>query len=239
MSLAAGRDTRKVVQGNDDSGLHEEGAGHILKRGDGTVMVGEGGLLVYEDLRFRLASVFRWRIRWSTVGIQSGADVALAQSEASPDPLQSSGAQVAVGSADGGGDAAGDGALEEAPEHVGREAEPSDFVGEPDADSASTAGSGIAIAAEYATSADGLPLWIGLVESVQEAMQIECSDGCAVRTVGEFELFSDRAPILGAAVEPLQLAHTGASPKRVIIPAWGQGGVVAGYDVRNLERGSG
>ncbi len=239
MCSAAGRGTTKVVQGSDDSGSHEEGAGHILKRGDGTVMVGEGGLQVCEDLRFRLAFVFRWRIRWSTVGIQCIADVALAQLEALPDTLQSSGAQVAVGSADGGGDAAGDGALEEAPEHVGREAEPSNFVGEPDAESASTAGTSIAVAAKDASCANGFLLWTGLVESVQEAMQNECSDGCAVRAVGEFELFGDRAPILGAAVEPLQLSHISASPKRVIIPAWGQGGVVAGYDVRNLERGSG
>jgi hypothetical protein len=52
MSSATGRDTMKVVQGSDDdSGLHEEGMGHILKGGDRTVMVGEGGVKVCEDLR--------------------------------------------------------------------------------------------------------------------------------------------------------------------------------------------
>ncbi len=87
MGSAVGEGTTKVVQGSDDSGLHEEGFGHILKGGDRTIMVGEGGVQVGEDLRLRLAWVFRWRIRWSTEFIQGRADVALAQLEAFPDAL--------------------------------------------------------------------------------------------------------------------------------------------------------
>jgi hypothetical protein len=151
---------------------------------------------------------------------QGGANVALTELEAFPDALQSSEAQVAVGGADGGGNGTGNGALEKAPESVGSEAKPSDFVDDPDADSVSATGPLIAVAAEDATGADGFSVGTGLVESVQEAMLNESTDGLAVGTVREFELFGHRAPILGAAVEPLQLAaHTDASPKMVIVPA--------------------
>ena len=183
-------------------------------------MVGESDLKVCEDLRLWPVFGFSWQVGWSTVWRQGGADVALTELEAFPDALQSSEAQVAVGGADGGGNGTGDGELEEAPERVGSEAEPSDSVGEPDADGASTTGPLIAVAAEYATGADGFSVGTGLVESVQEAMLNESADGLAVGTVREFELFGHRAPILGAAVEPLQLAaHTDASPKKVIVPA--------------------
>ena len=100
------------------------------------------------------------------VFIDGGADVALTQLEALPDTLQSAVAQVAVGGADGGGNGTGDGELEEVPEHVGSEAEPSDSIGEPDADSVPATGPLIAVAAEDATGADGFSVGTGLVESV-------------------------------------------------------------------------
>lgn len=138
-----------------------------------------------------------------------------------------------------GGDAADDGALEEVPESVGGDAESSDFVGEPDAEGASAAWTIVAVAAEDAPSTEDFTLWTGLVESVQEAVANEGAVGVAVRTRSLLEPLGDRVPLLLAAVEPLQVAHPGASTKIVILPAWEKGGVVARYDVSIPERGAG
>ena len=73
---------------------------------------------------------------------------ALALVEPFPDAQQGPLTQLAVAGADGREDAAGDGALEEPPQSAGGQAEPSDFVGEPDAESPPATAPCLAVAAK-------------------------------------------------------------------------------------------
>ena len=92
---------------------------------------------------------------------QCGADLALAQVEPFPDALPGPVAELAVDGAAGGDDAAGDGELEEPPQSAGGQAEPSDLVGEPDAEGPSATGTCMAVAAKDPPGADGLSLGAG------------------------------------------------------------------------------
>ena len=105
----------------------------------------------------------------------------MSEVEPFPDASPGSIAALAVGGVDGGSDAAGNGVSEESPQSVGREAELSDFVGEPDAEGASAAWTSVAVATKDAPSTDDFTLWTGLVESVQEAVANESADDVAMR----------------------------------------------------------
>ena len=114
---------------------------------------------------------------------------------------------------------------------AGGQAEPSDFVGEPDAEGPPATGPCIAVAAKDPPGADRLSLGAAVVKAVQKAVPNQRADDLAVRTGRQLEPFRNRDPFLGAAVKPSLLAHSDhASAKIVILPAWGRGGVVAGYE---------
>jgi hypothetical protein len=133
----------------------------------------------------------------------------LGQNEALPDALPGSSAEVGVEGTEGGGDAAGGGVLEESPEQVGGEAEASDFVGEPDADSASAPGPSIAVAAKEASRAACFALGAAVVESVQRAVLNQRADHVAVRTRHLLEPLGEGAELLGSA-KPWIPGHVGS-----------------------------
>src|SRR5882724_9097442 len=131
----------------DEGSLHEEGPHRMLEGGDRAWDVGEGGLEMGEDLRCRsIGRPFGGRAARG----QCGADLALAQVEAFPDAQPGPVAQLAAGGADGIDDAVGDGAFEELPQSAGGQAEASNFVGDPDAESPAATGTCVAIAAKDA-----------------------------------------------------------------------------------------
>ena len=142
-----GEELRGAIESED------EGSGGMLKSGE-RVGVGEGGFEMGEDLGdgpCREAVVDR---RWRVPVQQEGADVALAEAEALPETLPGSVTEPAD-VARGGGDAVGDGALEEPPQQSGGQAQASDVVGEPDAEGASAPGAGGAVAAKDPPGPDG------------------------------------------------------------------------------------
>ena len=145
---------------------------------------------------------------------QGRADLALAQVEAFPDALPGPVAEMAVGGADGGEDAAGDGALEEPPQSAGGQAEPSDFVGEPDAEGPPATGPCIAVAAKDPPGADAFSPGVALVKAVQKAVANQRADDLAVRTGRLLEPFGNRVPFLVAAVKPSLLTHGTMPPRK-------------------------
>ena len=193
-----------------------------------------------EDLGGRSGRGIRRRLGRRTASKQCGADVALAVVETFPDALPGSSAEMGVDGADGGGDAAGDGVLEESPEKVSGEAKPSDFVGEPDAEGSSATGTCIAVAAKDAPCARRFALRIAVVETVQIAVSNQGADHLAVRTRRLLEAFGQDAEFVGAA-KPRIPRHVGSMPpgKALILPE----GRSAGYDkksrseVRGIHQG--
>ncbi len=186
--------------------LQEEGSQRQLEGGDRTVGVGEGGLEMGEDLSRGLGRRVRRR---GTASKQCGADLALGQDEALPEALPGSNAEVGVKGADGSGDAASDGALEESPEQVGGEAAAVDFVGEPNAERASATGPEIAVAAKEASGAARFALGAAVVEAVQRAVLNQRADDLAVRTRHLLEPLGQGAELLGGA-KPGIAAHVGS-----------------------------
>jgi hypothetical protein len=219
--------------------LHEEGVHRVLEGGDGIDAL-EGGLKMCEDLSRRPVRRFGRR-----PGRQFGrraprrqcrADLALALVEAFPDALPGSVAEMAVGSVDGREEAAGDGAFKEPPQAAGCQAEPSDFVGTPDAEGAPATGARLAIAAKDTPGAYRFSPGAALVKSAQKAVPNQRTDNPAMRTRGQLEPLSNRDPFLSAAEKPSLLAHLDhASTKIMILPARRSGEVVAGYDIKSLS----
>ena len=154
------------------TGLHEEGPHRMLEGGDGTVGVGEGGLEMGEDLRRGSVCGFGRQLGRRAARRQCRADLALAVVEPFPDALP--GPVAAAGSRQRGWrrDAAGDGVLEEPPQAAGGQAEPSDLVGDPDAEGPPAAGPCMAVAAKDPPGAEGFALGIAVVESVQKPWRI-------------------------------------------------------------------
>jgi hypothetical protein len=213
-------------------GLQEEGLIRQLEGGDRTVGIGEGGLEMGEDLRRGSVGGLRWQrgqqLGRRAPGTQSGADFALALVEPFPDALPGPVAPLAVDGADGSEDAVGDGTLEEPPQSAGGQAEPSDFVGEPDAESASATAPCLAVAAKDPPRTQRL-LLVALVKSVQKAVPNECADNLAVGTGRLLEPFGHRVPFLGSAVKPSFLAHSDdAFAKKRDFTSVGQRGTAAG-----------
>src|SRR5271156_1764993 len=157
----------------------------MLEVGGRTGCVGEGGLEMGEDLRGRLArGVGRQPGRQfgrRAAATQGSADLALALVEALPDPLPGAIGQPATEGAAGGGDAKGDGVLEEQPQSGGGQAEPPDLVGQPDAEGPAATGTRVAIAAKDSPGAHRLFLGTGLVKTVQETVPNQRPDHLAVR----------------------------------------------------------
>ncbi len=154
----------------------------MLAGGDRAVGVREGGPEMGEDVRRRpLRGRIGWQLGRRAQPGQGGADFALAVVEALPEALPGPVAEMAVGGAAGSNDAAGDGALEEAPQRAGGQAEAADFVGEPDGERPPAAAACIAVAAKDAAGADRLALGIGVI-AVQKAMANQGTGHLAVRT---------------------------------------------------------
>jgi hypothetical protein len=165
-SVTTGRDMRALgsrwVSGagrrrGRRNGLHEEGPQRVLEGGDRAVGVREGVLEMGEDLgRRRMSRGLRrqrsWLGRWAAAK-QCRADGALGLVEAFADTPQGSVTPMAVGSADGGVNAVANGALEEAPQSAGSQAQASDFVRGPDAEGPSAPASAMAVAAKEAACA--------------------------------------------------------------------------------------
>jgi hypothetical protein len=203
--------------------LNEEGPHCVLEGGDRAIGVGERGLDMGEHLRGRQASGFgrlERQIRRRTSPAQSGADLALSPVEPFPDALQGSIAHGAIESAASGDNAVGDSALEETPQGAGGEAKPSDFVGEPDADSLPATAAIVAVAAKESSGAHRLSPLAGFIESAQEAVPIQRADNFAVRTGRPLDPFRDRRPFFVASEKPSLVSHKTRSPKMLIVPGW-------------------
>ena len=170
----------------------------MLEGGDRAVGVGEGGLEMGEDLRGRLAcgiggSGAATRAAGSVP--QGRADLALSQVEPFPDALPGPLAQPGSrrrGWRRGccrrwrvGGTATG----------AGGQAEPPDFVGEPDAEGPPATGPGVAVAAKDPPGAQRSFLGAALVKSVQKAVPNQRADNLAVRAGRLLEPFRNRPPI--------------------------------------------
>jgi len=219
------------VRGQDGTDLHEEGPQRVLEGSDGTERVGKGGLEMGQDVcRRPLPRCRRQLGRW-TAPRQCRADLALAAVEPLPDALQGSVAQVAVDGADGGADAAGDGAMEKAPQGAGGQAEASDLVGAPDAKRSPATAAGVAVAAKEPPGTHGLAPGAAVVIAAQIAVLNQRADHLAMRAGRLLKPFGQRDPFVDAAEEPALVAHAVPPPRKaVILPAWESGGVVAGYE---------
>jgi hypothetical protein len=213
--------------------LHEEGPQRMLEVGDRTVGVGEGCLKMSEDMRRRPMRGFGRQLGWRASPRQCRADLALALVEAFPDALQGPVTELAVGSADACDYAVGNGVLEEPPQTAGGEAEASDFVGAPDAESPSAPRTCIAIAAKNASGAHCFSQGVAVVIPAQIAVPNQRANNLAVRTRRLLEPFGNRIPFLGPAAKPLLRAHPDHTSKFVILRVRGRGGVVAGYDKKS------
>ena len=239
--LAPPKNARRVVVRDEENGSHKEGSQRLLKGGNRTGGVGKGGPEMGQDLGLR--SVFCRQLGRRTPPEECRANLALAVAESFPDALQGPLAQVAVEGANGSNDGAGDGALEEAPQAAGGQAEPADVVGAPDAEGPSAAGPCLAVAAKDTSSAHGFVLGAAFVKAVQEAVPNESADHLAVRTGSQLEPLGKGVPFLDAAVKPFLLSHTDrASAKSLILPAWrreGQRRGRSGVRWRTVERGAG
>jgi len=232
--------------GHDETGLDEEGPQRMLERGDRTGGVGKGGVEMGQDVRRRSERGLCRQLGRRAARRQCRADLALAVLEAFPDAQQGPVTERAVDAADGGEDADDGSALEEPPQSGGGEAEASDLVGEPDAERPAAAMPCIAVAAKDPPGAYGLSLGAALVIAAQIAVANQRADHLAVWTGRLLKPFRNRDPFLGAAEEPSLLAHAALPPRKaVILPAWGRGGVVAGYEkaplsgVRGKKSGAG
>ena len=135
-------------------------------------------------------------------------------------------AQVAVDAADGRDHAAGDNGLEKRPQTAGREAQPSDFVRDPDAERPPAALAIVAVAAEDPPGADRLFPRTALIIATQEAVQNQQAGHLAMRARRRLELLVNREKALLATVEPSPLAHVGTLPEsRRLYGPRTQGGV--------------
>ena len=127
----------------------------------------------------------------------------MAAVESLPDALEGSVAPRTVDGVDGGSDGADEGVLEKRPEGGCRDAQSSDFVGDPDTDGSSAAGTPMTVAAKNPPRPDRFSLVVAVVKSGEDAVANERADGLAVGTGGLFEPLDNSDPFLLAAVEPL------------------------------------
>lgn len=213
--------------GNVAEGLDEEGSQRMLEGGDGTVGVGEGGPEMSKDVGRRTP---RGQFGRRAAPRKCRADLALAQAEALPDPLQGSVTQMAFGGTNGGGEAAGNGVLQKTPQRAGGQAQPSDLVGAPDAERPPATSPGMAIAAKDAPGADHFSR-AAVVVTIQRTVANQRADNVAMRTGRQLEPLMDGVPLVVATIKPTLLCHARSMPreKRDCTGAKRRG-VEAGYD---------
>src|SRR6185437_9076094 len=191
----------------DENDSDKERSGRLLEGGDRAIGVGKR----YREVRENLcgggpASRCGGSMGRRAATEQGGADRALIPLKSGPDSPQGSIAARTFAGTDGGGNAAGDGPLEECPDGAGGQAQPPDFVGEPDADGPSAAAAAMAVAAEDPAGADGFS-GAAVIESGEHAVADECADGAAVGARRELEPLDDHGPLRLAAAEPAYVAH--------------------------------
>jgi hypothetical protein len=126
----------------------------------------------------------------------------LAAIESFPDALEGSVTPRTVDGFDGRGDAANDGVPDKVQQRACGDAQTSDLVGEPDTEGSSAAASSMTVAAKDASCPECSLWWVAVVESVENAVAVECADSLAVWTRGLFEPLDDGDPFFFAAVEP-------------------------------------
>jgi hypothetical protein len=213
----------------------------MLKVGDRTVGVGKGGLEMSDNLSCGWARRVGGQLGRRTPRQKRRANLALAPVEPFPNALPSPLASPAVGDSTAcRGDTAGNGALQESPHRMGGHAQPSDFVGEPNAEGATAAETPMAVAAKDPPSAGGLALRIAFVVAAQKPVANQRADDLAMRTRHLLETFANRVPFLLATAKPALLAHVYRMPHEIGIHTnGGKCGVAAGYDLRIMKRGAG
>ena len=171
---------------------------------------------------------------------QGRADSGLAQVEPFPEALPGLVTAKAVGGADGGGQGADGGAQEKGPHSAGGQAQASDFVRAPDAESPAATGPCVAVAAKDSPRSHGFSLGVALIKSQQKAMPNQRAQGLAERARRQLEPFHERVPFVGVMAKPALLAHWPTPlPKIAEFSSAEKCGVVAGYDKIILERGAG
>jgi hypothetical protein len=99
-----------------------------------------------------------------------------------PDALESSVTPRTVDSFDGRSDGANDGVLDKGQQCACGDAQTSDLVGEPDTEGSSAAVSSMTVAAKDASCPECSLWWVAVVESVENAVAVECADSLAVWT---------------------------------------------------------
>jgi hypothetical protein len=205
--MCVGNSVRVFGNGADGSDSNKERSGRLLEGGDRAVGLGKRGLEMSEDLGGgRPAGRCGRPIGRRTATEQGRADRTLSVLKPAPDPPEGSVAAGTVGRANGGGDAAGDGPFQERPDRTGGQAQPPDFVGEPDADGPAAAAPAMAVAAEDPPGADGSP-GTAIIEPGENAVADERADRPAVRARRQLEPLDDRGPLSFAAAEPSFVAH--------------------------------
>jgi len=141
------------------------------------------------------------------------ADLALAEVESFPDPLHLPVTQVAVDMADGRDHAAGDNGLEKRPQTAGREAQPSDFVREPDAECPPATFAIVAVAAEDPPGANRFFLRAALIIATQKTVPNQQANRLAMRARRRLELLVNCEKALFTPAKPSPRAHVGNLPE--------------------------
>lgn len=195
--IADSIDSRRLGSGESD----EEYLQHDLKGRDGiTRVVTEGFHQMIERaaggiVRERCGSLFAIAFGWWAAGRQFDANGGLCFLKSSPDPIGRRFAHAAVEFCKGlAFVAACGGCVEKIPELLGTEKESFDFVGDPDAEGASTSGGLISIVTEDASGSGGFVAEVVFVVASQGTMAIQRSDFSAVGALSEFKVPQELGP---------------------------------------------
>lgn len=186
-------------------GLQEEDLDRELESGNRTVGFGESGEKMGQDQCRRSARRFDRRHGERVPVRQGGADMALRRVEPRPDALPSAIRQAAVEGADRGLHGAGDCLLKEVPQPTGRHLQPTNIVGEPDADRPPATRTSIAMTAKDPMRAKHDSS--ALVETLQGTMPNQVDNHLAVWTGSQLEFPGDLDPFRLVAIKPMRFAH--------------------------------
>ena len=147
-----------------------------------------------------------------------------------PDPPEGSVAAGTFGLTDRRGDTSNDGPLEKRPHGAGGQAQPPDFLGNPDARGPAAAKTSMTVTAEDPPGPDG-PSGTAIIESDEHAVPDEHADRPAMRARRQFEPLGERGPLRAVPVKPPLVAHdptpAGKSPS---ITRVGRAGKAAGSE---------
>jgi hypothetical protein len=197
-----------------DRNSDNERPSRLLEGGDRAVGLGKCSLEVSENLSDGRPGRCGRQIGRRPATQQRRADRTLTPLKSTPDPPECSIAPRTVGLADRGGDAVGDSPFQELPERACGQAQPADFLDEPDADGPSAAESAMAVAAENPPGPDRSP-GRTVIESGEYAVPDERADGPAMRAGRELEPLDNRRPLCLTPVKPSLRAHSRIQSRKV------------------------